>query len=81
MKHMQLTWHRYKYYSYEKDLARREIESLLNPTEILIKDDNVQVVQPRRPELASRLVYFSGYAPTGAAAAKTQQALLGACRT
>lgn len=74
---MQLNWHRYKYYPYEKDLALREIESLLGPSAIEAKGNEVHVTQPSRPELASRLVYFAGYAPDNTATtAKTQQSVL-----
>lgn len=74
---MQLTWHPYKYYPYEKDLALREIESLIRPSAIEARGNGFNVAQPSHPELASRLVYFAGYAPDNAAAtAKTQQSIL-----
>lgn len=74
---MQLTWHRYKYYPYEKGLALREVESLIRPSAIEERDDGCHVIQPSRPELASRLVYFSDYAKDNSVIAiKTQQSIL-----
>lgn len=74
---MRLAWHRYKYYPYEKDLALREVESLLGPSAIAVQDDVVDLALPNRPDLANRLVYFSSYAPEKTAASvMTQQGLL-----
>lgn len=58
---MQLTWHNYKYYPYEKDLALREIQSLLTPDLIEVSEKGVNVKHPVAPEMAQRLVYFAGY--------------------
>jgi len=74
---MQLTWHRYKYYPYEKDLALREIKSLIDPYAIETNSHGIHATQPSRPELASRLVYFAGYTPENAATPiETQQSVL-----
>lgn len=73
---MQLSWHRYKYFPYEKDMALREIQSLLNPTGIRIEGDAIQVEHPIRPELANRLVYFAGASSAGILPIQTQQSLL-----
>ena len=75
---MQLTWHRYKYYPYEKDLAIREIESLLSPAAIRLESGVVSIEQPREAQLANRLVYFSGFTDRVDATTvnETQQCLL-----
>lgn len=62
-KDMQLTWHDYKYYPYEKDLALREIQSLLNPDSVESDDGGVNVNNPATAEMVERLVYFAGYTP------------------
>jgi site-specific DNA-methyltransferase (cytosine-N4-specific) len=56
---MHLTWHRYKYYPYEKELALREIKSLLQPDRVDVADDGVHVYRPKTPKQADRLAYFS----------------------
>ena len=73
---MLLFWHKYKYYPYEKDLALREIQSLLCPTGIQVAGDSIRVEYPARPDLANRLVYFSAASGDGLAAIQTQQSLL-----
>ncbi|GAB2180938.1 hypothetical protein DLREEDagrD3_11610 [Denitratisoma sp. agr-D3] len=73
---MQLAWHNYKYYPYEKDLALREIKSLLSPASIQVAEDVVQLERPTRPDLASRLVYFSAASQDGVPPIQTQQSLL-----
>lgn len=74
---MQLTWHRYKYYPYEKDLALREIKSLLGSSATEVKGNGVYVDQLNCPELADRLVYFANYTPKeGGVSVQTQQSIL-----
>lgn len=74
---MQLTWHNYKYYPYEKDLAVREVQSLLTPDSIGISDKGISVKNPVTPEMAERLVYFSGYIPElSSAPVNTMQRIL-----
>lgn len=73
---MRLTWHRYKYYPYELDLAKRELQSLLSPESIHEIDDGVFVKTPSNNSLAQRLVYFSGIYEGDAPVKQTQQSLL-----
>lgn len=73
---MHLSWHRYKYYPYEFDLAQREINSLLVPESVVKKDDGVFVNSPSNPELAQRLVYFSGFTDGETPPCQTQQSAL-----
>lgn len=71
---MHLTWHGYKYYPYEKELALREIKSLLQPDRVQVTDDGVHVYRPKTPEQADRLAYFSTVSHV-ASAVPTRQAL------
>jgi hypothetical protein len=73
---MQLTWHPYKYYPYERDLAQREIQALLAPSSIKEIDQGVHVERPADPDLAQRLVYFSGFSEGAVNPKHTQQSLL-----
>lgn len=73
---MQLTWHRYKYYPYERDLAQREIQSLLAPKSVREIDNGIYVERPTDSNLAERLVYFSEIAEGETPAIQTQQSLL-----
>jgi len=73
---MQLTWHKYKYYPYERDLAKREIQSLLTPESMREVDNGIIVEGAIKSNLAQRLVYFSGIADGDAAVKHTQQGLL-----
>jgi site-specific DNA-methyltransferase (cytosine-N4-specific) len=72
---MHLTWHNYKYYPYEKDLAAREINSLLSPTDIKTEGKSILISGLSNPEQASRLVYFADFSTTDNTK-KTQQSLL-----
>lgn len=59
---MRLTWHTYKYFPYERDLASREVAVLLgDPTQIEM-DDGIEVTGNFDSTAAARLTYFSGYA-------------------
>lgn len=73
---MQLSWHRYKYFPYEKDIALREIQSLLRPAAIHVGDNSVQVSNSIRPDLISRLVYFATASGADILPTQTQQSLL-----
>ena len=57
-KAMQLIWHRYKYYPYERELALREIQTLLRPTAVRTDAEQIYVDQPERLDAIDRLVYF-----------------------
>lgn len=73
---MKLTWHRYKYYPYERDLAQREIQSLLSPESVREIDNGILVERPADSSLAQRLVYFSGITEGNETVRQTQQSLL-----
>ncbi|SEP42527.1 DNA methyltransferase [Nitrosovibrio sp. Nv6] len=73
---MQLYWHRYKYYPYEKDLALREIKSLLDPAGIHAEGHTIHLDHPLHPELVNRLVYFANSTVAGGEPVATQQNLL-----
>ncbi|MFQ5509783.1 MAG: TRM11 family SAM-dependent methyltransferase [Leptospirillia bacterium] len=73
---MRLTWHKYKYYPYEKDFAVREIKALLSPAGIKEEKAGLLLDRPRFPEAAKRLVYFSQVQNGGGIPHPTQQAML-----
>lgn len=54
-----LKWHKYKYYPYEKQLAVREVERLLEPADVTETADGLIAEGVRNPEPAKRLVYFA----------------------
>ena len=56
---MKLNWHPYKYYPYELDFAKREIESLMSPESIDETAKGLSIINPVKRDLANRLVYFS----------------------
>jgi len=57
---MLLYWHDYKYFPYEKELALREVRSLLRPSRIHVLSSGVRVEPAPDDRLVNRLVYFSG---------------------
>ncbi|WP_340198557.1 DNA methyltransferase [Ascidiimonas sp. W6] len=59
MNELELEWHKYKYFEYEKELAYSEIETLLCPKEIITTKKGVKLIGNFDAELAKRLVYFS----------------------
>lgn len=70
-----LAWHSYKYFPYEKELAIRELKTLFNSTHIDVSGDRVRVFGARNPESVDRLVYFAkGLA--GETTAPTRQSVL-----
>lgn len=73
---MKLAWHRYKYYPYERDLAQREIQSLLAPESVGEIDNGIFVERPANSILAQRLVYFSEIIEDDLTVSQTQQSLL-----
>jgi adenine-specific DNA methylase len=73
---MQLHWHKYKYFPYERDLAFREIASLLKPKDIREKDNIVSVDIPNDSDLVSRLVYFASASNSTGALTFTDQSIL-----
>ncbi len=72
-----LVWHNYKYLPYEKDLAAREISTLLGAGAVKLSNLGATAQSCATPSNASRLVYFSSFedSQTGEHRA-TQQALL-----
>lgn len=58
---MRLTWHPYRYFPYEKELAAREVTAVLNPGPLRIVDDGLELANAVDEEPARRLTYFSAY--------------------
>ncbi len=54
-----LRWHDYRYYPYERDLARREVVALTGLASCDLSDRGVQFDSLVDAELAGRLTYFS----------------------
>lgn len=74
---MRLHWHGYSYYPYERDLALREVHTLLTPTAVREEDGTLVVDRPLRTREAERLVYFASVTSTkGCQALLTQQGAL-----
>lgn len=57
---MRLTWHDYNYYPYERELAAREIASLLGKNEVRQVADGIELGNGIDCAPAGRLTYFSG---------------------
>lgn len=55
---MELKFHQYKYYPYERELAIRELISVLEPDSFEIKKHSVVLEGPNNIENVARLVYF-----------------------
>jgi site-specific DNA-methyltransferase (cytosine-N4-specific) len=62
---MDLRWHSYRYYAYEKELALREVEALLAPRRVALTSQGVQLEGPQNAAAAERLVYFAAAAHGG----------------
>jgi len=60
-----LKWNSYRYFPYEKDLAQREVATLLKPIEVSVTEDGLQVSGEFRATQLKRLVYFWGYRVNG----------------
>ena len=72
---MRLTWHDYRYYPYERELAYREVAGLFaNPALVEVSDGLELDVDPER-RLVNRLTYFSE-AINGASTVQTVQSRL-----
>ncbi len=56
---MHLRWHDYRYYPYERDLARREVLALLRLGDCDMSDEGIRVPRWVDTEAAGRLTYFS----------------------
>ena len=72
---MTLTWHEYRYYPYERELARRESAALLSGVQFREAVDGINVVGPFELDEIQRLTYFSGLR-NGQSFTPTVQALL-----
>ena len=72
---MTLTWHEYRYYPYERELARRESSALLSGAQFREAVDGINVVGPFELDEIQRLTYFSGLR-NGQSFIPTVQALL-----
>jgi hypothetical protein len=57
---MRLTWHNYSYYPYERVLAAREIQALLDPATQTEVSDGIEVQGHVETRQVARLTYFSG---------------------
>lgn len=72
-----LVWHNYKYFPYEKDLAIREISTLLGASSVELSNLGARLGACSTPSNASRLVYFSAFENPGSDKSQaTRQALL-----
>ena len=56
---MKLVWHNYRYYPYERELARRECAGLLSEAQFNETIDGFEVAGEVDPNTAKRLTYFS----------------------
>ena len=70
-----LSFHTYKYYPYEKVLARREAESLLSATNLREHPDRIELSSKAKSGQATRLAYFA-QARLGGISVETMQARL-----
>lgn len=71
----ELRWHRYRYYPYERALARREIETLLPGAEIAETDEGIRLRGGFDHKVAKRLVYFAAASVSGRLKPTTQAQL------
>ena len=72
---MRLDWHDYRYYPYERDLAAREIASLLGTQSVQVTLDGVELACDPEDDGVSRLTYFAR-AASGSDSLETVQSLL-----
>lgn len=72
---MHLSWHGYRYYPYERDLAAREIASLFGNPAVQMALDGLEVACEPDDESISRLTYFAR-AGNGQESVETAQRLL-----
>ena len=62
---MRLDWHDYRYYPYERDLAAREVASLLGKRTVQVTLDGVELACDPEDDGVSRLTYFARAANDG----------------
>ena len=72
---MRLSWHSYRYYPYERDLALREIASLMKTTSTQEVEGGVELQRHAEADSARQLTYFAGYV-NGHGYEETEQARL-----
>ena len=77
---MRLTWHEYRYYPYERELARREASSLFEGATLRDTLDGIEVLGGNGCDSAVRLTYFGGVAGGGGAEQTMQSRLESAAR-
>ena len=77
---MRLTWHNYKYYPYERELAYREIAGLFADPALVEVSDGLELDAEPDHRLVKRLTYFSE-AINGAFTVETLQSRLEGCRS
>ena len=77
---MRLTWHEYRYYPYERELARREASSLFAGATLRETLDGLEILGGNGYERAVRLTYFGGVASGGGAERTMQSRLESAAR-
>ena len=56
---MRLTWHDYRYYPYERELAAREVETLFHHPVLREVPDGLELIDKDDSRSAARLTYFS----------------------
>ena len=67
---IQLQWHDYGYFPYERDLAEREVRALLGVENCVVSENGILLSQPVDAVAADRWTYFAkvigalGSAPT-----------------
>ena len=59
---MRLSWHTYRYYPYERNLALRELTALLRPASISETNERVEISNYGNVDRAHDLTYFAGFA-------------------
>ena len=57
---MRLTWHNYRYYPYERELAQREVAGLLSDPVLHEMPYGFDLIGENDPILADRITYFAG---------------------
>ncbi len=77
---MRLTWHGYRYYPYERELAAREVASLFRDPMLREVPDGLELVDEVDSEPANRLTYFSGIANSSGTVETLQSRLESAAR-
>ena len=76
-----LSWHGYRYYPYERDLAHREVLAMLGRHPVQVSEGGVRLSAGVNAEAASRLTYFSDYDLGEGVTATTQARLEKAARS